>query len=624
MGCMPVCVVGCGYYTLGCTPAPTGGPTCCFVLDLVGTWFECVSMLVILLNCVTLGMYQPCDDMDCLSDRCKILQVFDDFIFIFFAMEMVLKMVALGIFGKKCYLGDTWNRLDFFIVMAGMVEYSLDLQNINLSAIRTVRVLRPLKAINRVPSMRILVNLLLDTLPMLGNVLLLCFFVFFIFGIIGVQLWAGLLRNRCFLEENFTIQGDVALPPYYQPEEDDEMPFICSLSGDNGIMGCHEIPPLKEQGRECCLSKDDVYDFGAGRQDLNASGLCVNWNRYYNVCRTGSANPHKGAINFDNIGYAWIVIFQVITLEGWVEIMYYVMDAHSFYNFIYFILLIIVGSFFMINLCLVVIATQFSETKQREHRLMLEQRQRYLSSSTVASYAEPGDCYEEIFQYVCHILRKAKRRALGLYQALQSRRQALGPEAPAPAKPGPHAKEPRHYQLCPQHSPLDATPHTLVQPIPATLASDPASCPCCQHEAGRRPSGLGSTDSGQEGSGSGSSAGGEDEADGDGARSSEDGASSELGKEEEEEEQADGAVWLCGDVWRETRAKLRGIVDSKYFNRGIMMAILVNTVSMGIEHHEQASAAQPGRACGGGVRAPGPCPGLGSPIHLPGFVCLST
>nr|KAF6367781.1 calcium voltage-gated channel subunit alpha1 I [Myotis myotis] len=550
------------------------------------SWFECVSMLVILLNCVTLGMYQPCDDMDCLSERCKILQVFDDFIFIFFAMEMVLKMVALGIFGKKCYLGDTWNRLDFFIVMAGMVEYSLDLQNINLSAIRTVRVLRPLKAINRVPSMRILVNLLLDTLPMLGNVLLLCFFVFFIFGIIGVQLWAGLLRNRCFLEENFTIQGDVALPPYYQPEEDDEMPFICSLSGDNGIMGCHEIPPLKEQGRECCLSKDDVYDFGAGRQDLNASGLCVNWNRYYNVCRTGSANPHKGAINFDNIGYAWIVIFQVITLEGWVEIMYYVMDAHSFYNFIYFILLIIVGSFFMINLCLVVIATQFSETKQREHRLMLEQRQRYLSSSTVASYAEPGDCYEEIFQYVCHILRKAKRRALGFYQALQSRRQALGPGGPASAKPAPHAKEPRHFKLCPGHSPLDPTPPMLMQPISALLASDPTGCPRCQHRGGHRPSGLGSTDSGQEGSGSGGSGGGEDEADGDGVRNSEDGASSGLGKEDEEE-QADGAARLCGDVWREMRAKLRGIVDSKYFNRGIMMAILVNTVSMGIEHHEQ-------------------------------------
>ena len=53
--------------------------------------------------------------------------------------------------------------------------------------------------------MRILVMLLLDTLPMLGNVLLLCGFVFFIFGIIGVQLWAGMLRQRCFFPEGFSL-----------------------------------------------------------------------------------------------------------------------------------------------------------------------------------------------------------------------------------------------------------------------------------------------------------------------------------------------------------------------------------------------------------------------------------
>ena len=51
--------------------------------------------------------------------------------------------------------------------------------------------------------MRILVMLLLDTLPMLGNVLLLCFFVFFIFGIMGVQMWAGLLRQRCYISEEY-------------------------------------------------------------------------------------------------------------------------------------------------------------------------------------------------------------------------------------------------------------------------------------------------------------------------------------------------------------------------------------------------------------------------------------
>ncbi|KAF0037028.1 hypothetical protein F2P81_009902 [Scophthalmus maximus] len=85
----------------------------------VSTWFERVSMMVILLNCVTLGMYQPCENIDCSSDRCQILQAFDAFIYIFFALEMVIKMVALGIFGRRSYLGDTWNRLDFFIVMAG-------------------------------------------------------------------------------------------------------------------------------------------------------------------------------------------------------------------------------------------------------------------------------------------------------------------------------------------------------------------------------------------------------------------------------------------------------------------------------------------------------------------------
>ncbi|XP_038823170.1 voltage-dependent T-type calcium channel subunit alpha-1I-like [Salvelinus namaycush] len=94
--------------------------TLCIILNPgASTWFERCSIMVILLNCVTLGMYQPCENIDCSSDRCKVLQAFDVFIYVFFAVEMVVKMMALGIFGRRCYLGDTWNRLDFFIVMAG-------------------------------------------------------------------------------------------------------------------------------------------------------------------------------------------------------------------------------------------------------------------------------------------------------------------------------------------------------------------------------------------------------------------------------------------------------------------------------------------------------------------------
>lgn len=72
----------------------------------------------------------------------------------------------------------------------------------------------------------------------------------------------------------------------------------------------------------------------------------------------------------------------------------------------------------MINLCLVVIATQFSETKQREHALMKsEQRARQLhqSASTLASDSQPGSCYEEIIRYLAHLGRKACRRLSRFY-----------------------------------------------------------------------------------------------------------------------------------------------------------------------------------------------------------------
>ncbi|ERE68697.1 voltage-dependent T-type calcium channel subunit alpha-1H-like protein [Cricetulus griseus] len=468
-------------------------------------WFEHVSMLVIMLNCVTLGMFRPCEDVECRSERCSILEAFDDFIFAFFAVEMVIKMVALGLFGQKCYLGDTWNRLDFFIVMAGMMEYSLDGHNVSLSAIRTVRVLRPLRAINRVPSMRILVTLLLDTLPMLGNVLLLCFFVFFIFGIVGVQLWAGLLRNRCFLDSTFVRNNNLTfLRPYYQTEEGEENPFICSSRRDNGMQKCSHIPSRRELRVQCTLGweaygQPQAEDGGAGRN------ACINWNQYYNVCRSGEFNPHNGAINFDNIGYAWIAIFQVITLEGWVDIMYYVMDAHSFYNFIYFILLIIVGSFFMINLCLVVIATQFSETKQRENQLMREQRARYLPQAGTLT------CELKSCPYCASALEDPEFEFSGSESG-------------------------------------DSDAHGVYE-----FTQDVRHGDC--RDPVQQPNEVGTPGHGSE--------------------------------RRRPPRRTTSEPRGLGHLWASFSGKLRRIVDSKYFNRGIMAAILVNTLSMGVEYHEQ-------------------------------------
>lgn len=65
---------------------------------------------------------------------------------------MTIKLIAMSGWGKGTYLADSWNRLDFFIVMSGAFEYFSPSENLNLTAIRTIRVLRPLRAINRIPS----------------------------------------------------------------------------------------------------------------------------------------------------------------------------------------------------------------------------------------------------------------------------------------------------------------------------------------------------------------------------------------------------------------------------------------------------------------------------------------
>ncbi|CAG9531711.1 unnamed protein product [Cercopithifilaria johnstoni] len=381
---------------------------------VMNPWFDRITMFVILINCVTLGMYRPCEDNDnCTTYRCYVLSTTDHVIFAYFALEMMIKIVALGFYGSAAYLSDTWNRLDFFIVCAGCAEYLLQeyLGNINLTAIRTIRVLRPLRAVNRIPSMRILVNLLLDTLPMLGNVLLLCFFVFFIFGIIGVQLWAGLLRNRCVIslpKINADIDvSDISLTRYYIPE-DTSLEYICSQPDSSGLHTCNNLPPYVHNGVKCNLT---VHEWANIKNDTTA---CINWNVYYNECKVMHRNPFQGSISFDNIGFAWIAIFLVISLEGWTDIMYYVQDAHSFWNWIYFVLLIIVGAFFMINLCLVVIATQFAETKRRETERMIEERKRLRSSGSLSSdpthSSKDGEAGDSIYAAIIKSIRRYSRR----------------------------------------------------------------------------------------------------------------------------------------------------------------------------------------------------------------------
>ena len=115
-------------------------------------WFERASLIAILGNCYALSTADPCDSK-CQQSHCQIMIWVELVIFVFFFLEMLIKMTAIGVWGKGAYLSDGWNRLDMIVVVAGTAEYCFaTTEAINLSVFRMLRVLRPLRAINRIAS----------------------------------------------------------------------------------------------------------------------------------------------------------------------------------------------------------------------------------------------------------------------------------------------------------------------------------------------------------------------------------------------------------------------------------------------------------------------------------------
>lgn len=168
-------------------------------------WFDNFIILMIFFN----SMFMACTDY---SDRVfefdpNILKhngfieswgVVFTYIFI---VECFLKIIAMGfIIHKNSYLRDTWNWLDFIVVVVGIVEevqkftdpYG-DSKSSGMKSLRTLRVLRPLRSINAFPSMKRLIGSLLSSLPSLANAVVFMFFIFLLFGILGIQSFKGVL-----------------------------------------------------------------------------------------------------------------------------------------------------------------------------------------------------------------------------------------------------------------------------------------------------------------------------------------------------------------------------------------------------------------------------------------------
>eukprot|EP01065_Artemidia_motanka_P016646 TRINITY_DN2025_c3_g1_i2.p1 TRINITY_DN2025_c3_g1~~TRINITY_DN2025_c3_g1_i2.p1 ORF type:complete len:2034 (+),score=727.75 TRINITY_DN2025_c3_g1_i2:76-6177(+) len=306
-----------------------------FVFDLVHhRAFEALVIILIFANCIFLALDDPTVAQ---ADQPDYLRQMELFFTCAFAFEMCLKVFAMGfLLHPGSYLRNGWNQLDFFIVTMSFLAFLPFLDN--YSAIRTLRVLRPLRSINGIQGLKNIVNGLLGSVKKLVNVLALVAFLLFIFGILGVQLWKGRFRYRCQLavDENRTSCdgragcGQSVYIPGVPIHVEHEVERFCRR-GASRSMGVNVF------GRPC----DEGY-----------------------VCVETDSNPNFNFTRFDNFLWAFLSIFQCLTMEGWVDIMYIVQDTWSSLGVVYFLLLILLGSFLILNLALAVINEEFDRIRE--------------------------------------------------------------------------------------------------------------------------------------------------------------------------------------------------------------------------------------------------------------------
>ncbi|XP_045913202.1 voltage-dependent L-type calcium channel subunit alpha-1D isoform X2 [Micropterus dolomieu] len=288
--------------------------------------FDIFILLSIFANCVALAIYIPFPGDDSNSTNQELETVEYAFLIIF-TIETFLKIIAYGlVMHQNSYVRNGWNMLDFVIVIVGLFSVVLEMitkdadsggqsggkpGGFDVKALRAFRVLRPLRLVSGVPSLQVVLNSIIKAMVPLLHIALLVLFVIIIYAIIGLELFIGKMHATCYVIQTGALAEEEATP--------------CAVSG---------------HGRHCLLNGT--------------------------VCREGWQGPNNGITNFDNFLFAMLTVFQCITMEGWTDVLYWMNDAMGFeLPWVYFVSLVIFGSFFVLNLVLGVLSGEFSKEREK-------------------------------------------------------------------------------------------------------------------------------------------------------------------------------------------------------------------------------------------------------------------
>lgn len=329
--------------------------------------FNNTILALICISSVLLAIDNPLYDPD--STIVQFLGVCNIFLTILFTGEMALKVIAMGLIqGKNAYLKNSWNILDGIIVGISIISLATTGNSSlkSLRSLRTLRALRPLRMISRRPGLKLVVNALFRSVPSIVNVLFVCLLFLLIFSVIGINYFKGTF-SACQGELFDAL--DVDKVAFLTQPPTDWFPQYSTWMGD-----CHP------DGTK-----------------LTSKMVCECWGLEW-----GSTVPQ----NFDNIGNAMGALFELSTTEGWVDVMYAGVDAtgvdmqpirdHSVGWVFFFILYMVVGSFFAMNLFVGVVIDNFNRMKEElgDNVLMTASQKLWIKTHQMAMKIRPSKVHE--------------------------------------------------------------------------------------------------------------------------------------------------------------------------------------------------------------------------------------
>ncbi|XP_052752160.1 sodium channel protein para isoform X20 [Galleria mellonella] len=248
-----------------------------------------------------------------------------------YTFESAVKVMARGfILQPFTYLRDAWNWLDFVVIALAYVTMGIDLGN--LAALRTFRVLRALKTVAIVPGLKTIVGAVIESVKNLRDVIILTMFSLSVFALMGLQIYMGVLTQKCI-----------------------------KVFPEDGSWG----NLTDENWERFCQNETNWYG-DAGEYPLcgNSSGAGQCEPGY--ICLQGyGPNPNYGYTSFDTFGWAFLSAFRLMTQDYWENLYQLVLRSAGSWHVLFFVVIIFLGSFYLVNLILAIVAMSYDELQKK-------------------------------------------------------------------------------------------------------------------------------------------------------------------------------------------------------------------------------------------------------------------